>query len=158
LRLVSYDLDGKSTLALYIMLPSGRNLVYRDIEIVSPGHPRHSLSRGFKSKMTPRQEIVYRSVNQVTRRWETEHTYGAKLVENVVQAVARDVMANAMRTMQLAYIPIAFTVHDEVVTEVQTATISRGLTKVQKIMETAPNWAKGLPVAAEVFSSDFYRK
>jgi DNA polymerase len=93
--------------------------------------------------------LVFDGVNSLTKKWGTERTYGGKLVENIVQSVARDVMAEAMLAAPLP----CLSVHDEILWEMPDGT-DAGL--LQAIVERAPAWASGLPIASEVKISRRY--
>lgn len=123
---------------LNILLPSGRILSYPSAKIIDG-------------------KITYMGVNQYTRKWERLHTYGGKLVENVTQAAARDVIAHNMQAAEDAGFNLLMTVHDEIVSEVP---VESGLTSkhLSAILATNPPWAEGLPLAAEGFEDDRYRK
>jgi DNA polymerase len=129
---------------LRIVLPSGRALCY----------PSPRLDDGENGG---RAVLTYMGVNQYTRAWERLSTYGGKLVENVTQAVARDVIADAMPRAEAAGFAVVLTVHDEIVSETQDhpAWTARGLAK---IMSTNPTWADGLPLAAAGFEGKRYGK
>jgi DNA polymerase len=135
---------------LHIELPSGRLLTYYDAVVEKPGGPRDKFPGQRR-----RNFIVYRGLN-IAKQWVDEHTYGGKLVENVTQAVARDVMAEAL--LRLRYDkncrPL-LTVHDELVCEAQSGFTVDDLGCV---MEVVPLWATGLPVEAEVEWMPFYGK
>jgi DNA polymerase len=132
---------------LYIVLPSGRPLVYPAPRIVMAPPP-------WGGPDMP--QIEYSAVNQKTSRWGRERTYGGKLVENIVQAVARDLMAGAMlRAEQRGYPPV-LSVHDEVVAEVPEGFGS--VKEFEQIMCELPAWAEGCPVAAEGWRGKRYRK
>jgi DNA polymerase len=93
--------------------------------------------------------IWFWGVNQTTKRWCEQHTYGGKLVENITQSVARDIMAEATVRIYEAganMVPI-MTIHDEVVYEVQTQIAA---TLLQGLVNTVPAWAAGLPLASSL--------
>ena len=93
-----------------------------------------------------------------------EQTYGGKLVENIVQAIARDVLANAIDTISNTLVAggihahIVLHVHDEIVVEAE----AKDAERVQELLEVAfsapPGWAEGLPLKGESFISDYYKK
>jgi DNA polymerase len=86
--------------------------------------------------------------------WEFVSTYGGKLTENIVQATSRDLLAFAMLELEKAGFRIVMTVHDELVVEDS----PERLKEFEKVMSTAPAWARGLPLGVEVFHSHRYRK
>jgi DNA polymerase len=123
---------------LRIVLPSGRSLCYPS--------PRADAGK-----------ISYMGVAQGSRKWERLSTYGGKLVENVTQAVARDVMAANMPTIERAGFRIVLTVHDEIVTEAPLDPAHDHLA-LSHLLATPPAWAQGMPLAASGFQADRYRK
>jgi DNA polymerase bacteriophage-type len=123
---------------LRIKLPSGRYLCY----------PNAGLNEG---------TIVYEGVNQYTKKWETIETYGGKLVENVVQAVARDVLASGMFRAEAAGYAVCLHVHDELITETPD-TDEYSVDELSRIMSTNPGWSLGLPLAAAGFETRRYKK
>lgn len=127
--------------ALVIALPSGRELIYPS--------PRVGENRfGGES-------ITFMGLG-LNRKWGRIETYGGKLVENIVQATARDVLAHSMATLEAAGYPTVMHVHDEVITEVP---YGRGSVKeLCALMSQGPKWSKGLPLAAEGFESTYYKK
>lgn len=127
---------------LLIRLPSGRELAYVRPRIV-PGK-------------YGRDVITFEGVNQTTRKWTHDDTYGPKLVENIVQAVARDCLAVSMMRLHEAGFTIAMHVHDEVVLDVPIGTSSAEA--VATIMGQPIAWAKGLPLCADAFEADYYQK
>jgi DNA polymerase len=132
---------------LYIVLPSGRPLAYPAPRIIMAPPP-------WGGEDMP--QIEYAAVNQKTRQWNRERTYGGKLVENIVQAVARDLLADAMlRAEERGYTPI-LDVHDEVITEVPEGFGS--VKEFEALMSELPEWATGCPVAAEGWKGKRYRK
>ena len=129
---------------MLIRLPSGRHLVYRDAKLV-PG------------RFSP-ESISYMGVDQYTRQWSRQHTYGGKLVENITQAVARDIMRDATLAADRAGIPVEMLVHDEMVCEVETSRAQWALDVLLTLMRAAPAWAPGLPVDAAGWLGPRYRK
>lgn len=125
---------------LLLQLPSGRVMRYVDACI----EPQRS---------GPREgEPAIHFTDAQGRRTST---YGGKLVENVTQAIARDLLADAIVRAEAAGVCTVFHVHDEIVAEVETDVEADALVE---IMETNPAWAAGLPLAAEAETLDFYRK
>lgn len=127
--------------ALIVALPSGRPLVYQKPKI-APGN--------FGGDV-----IKYWGVDQTTRRWVQLDTYGGKLVENIVQAVARDLLAFSLLSVDKAGFKICMHVHDELVAESKSAD---ALDFLLAEMVKKPSWAEGLPLAADGFACDFYQK
>jgi DNA polymerase len=143
---------------LGLRLPSGRYLVYRDMDVEVPGGPRDRYIDGTYSAKGP--FLVYRQVNQKTGQWGDEQTYGGKLVENVTQAAARDVLARALwMTRRVGLVPV-LTVHDEIVCEFDLVKINDDGARaaLAGVMTASPRWARDLPLASDVFVSDYYRK
>ena len=127
--------------ALVITLPSGRELIYPS--------PRVGENRfGGES-------ITFMGLG-LNRKWGRIETYGGKLVENIVQATARDVLAHSMATLEAAGYPTVMHVHDEVITEVPYGHGS--VDELCALMSRGPKWSKGLPLAAEGFESTYYKK
>ena len=98
--------------------------------------------------------ISFFGTDSKTRKWCKQETYGGKLVENITQAVARDIMAESMLALEKEGYDIVLTVHDEIISEVQNGSIERFKT----IMENAPTWAKNLPITVEAYEAQRYRK
>jgi DNA polymerase len=127
---------------LLMRLPSGRYLFYRDAKIGVGTFGNEAVS--------------YMGVNQFTRRWERETTYGGKLAENATQAVARDVMAEAfLRVGAIPGVDILGTVHDEILFEFNTP---GQFGQVELLMNTPPEWAQGLPVSATGYWGERFKK
>ena len=95
-------------------------------------------------------------VNGVTRKWERIPTYGGKLTENIVQAIARDLLAYAMLNIEKAGYEIVLTVHDEIIAEMDKKKGS--VEEFEVLMERLPKWAEGLPLKAEGYSCERYQK
>lgn len=126
---------------LFITLPSGRDLVY-----VKPKLMLNKFGR---------EGLTYEGIG-TTKKWERIETYGPKIVENIVQAASRDLLAEAMLRLDKAGFDIVAHVHDEVICEVPVGESS--VEEVCKIMSVNPKWAKGLPLDADGFECDFYQK
>lgn len=128
---------------LFIRLPSGRRLAYQKPLI----EDHHSL--------IGRSKITYEGLDTQYNRTRVD-TYGGKLTENIVQAIARDCLRDAMLRLDAAGYKIAFHVHDEVVLDVP---IGEGSIKeVNEIMSQPLSWAPGLPLGADGFECTYYQK
>lgn len=126
---------------LKIALPSGRVLSYV--------RPRMTVNR-FGS-----ESVSYEGIG-TNRKWTRIESYGAKFCENIVQATARDVLAEAMLRLEKKGFDIVCHIHDEVVLEVPEGTSS--VEEVNGIMAVCPDWCEGLPLKAAGFESPFYKK
>jgi DNA polymerase len=89
-----------------------------------------------------------------TRKWCKQETYGGKLVENITQAVARDIMAESMLLLEQEGFEIVLTVHDEIISEVENGTVE----KFKEIMERPPTWGEKIPIKVEAYEATRYRK
>ena len=128
-----------------IQLPSGRKLFYVDPQIGQNkwGNP----------------SISYMGLNQTTKRWESTETYGGKLTENIVQAIARDCLAESIERLSAAGFPIVFHVHDEVVIDIKPyADNDTMLKQVCDIMRQPPVWAPDMPLDAAGWVGEFFTK
>lgn len=134
---LEHDLD-----FLTITLPSQRKLYYAKPEL--------------GANQWGRPSILYRGVNQTTKQWTQLETYGGKLVENVVQAIARDCLAVAIEHLEEAGFPVVFHVHDEVV--IDCPANKANLDKVVQLMTLPIPWAQDLPLNADGWVGDFFRK
>jgi len=143
---------------LFMRLQRGRFLAYPYPEVrtfdTPWGEPKEGLTYFSTIDPSKRGKIVDDSGNSTS--WARIKTYGGQLVENATQAVARDVLADAMPRLEAAGYPIILTVHDEIVCEPE---IGHGsVEEMEAIMCDLPAWAAGLPVAAEGFEGTRYRK
>ena len=127
---------------LTIRLPSGRKLYYANpsLGINQWGNP----------------SITYMGMDQTTKKWKRIETYGGKMVENVVQAIARDCLAEAIERLEGAGYTVVFHVHDEVVIECTPDRADLG--RVSGIMCQPLTWAPELPLGADGWIGEFYRK
>lgn len=126
---------------LFIVLPSGRKLCY-----IKPRIQQNKFGR---------DGLTYEGVGE-SKKWMRIETYGPKLVENIVQAIARDLLALAMLRLRDAGFEIVMHIHDEVVLEVPIGQSS--VEEVCRIMAVAPDWAAGLPLRADGYECEFYKK
>lgn len=125
-----------------ILLPSGRKLYYIN--------PKLGVNQWDKPS------INYMGMKQSTKRWGTVETYGGKLVENCVQAIARDCLASAIERLEAAGMPVVFHVHDEVVIDIPADRAN--LDAVVQIMRAPIPWAADLPLNADGWTGMFFRK
>ncbi|EBB0883853.1 DNA polymerase [Salmonella enterica] len=123
---------------LRIVLPSGRAVCYPGIRLVN-------------------DEIRYMGINPYSRKWQRLRTYGGRLVENVCQAAARDVLAGNMPLIEDAGYNIVLTVHDEVLTEAPD-TDDFNDKALSALLSTNPEWAPDIPLNAGGFEAYHYRK
>lgn len=125
---------------LFITLPSERQLCY------------------IKPKIEPNQfggeSVTYEGIGE-SKKWMRIESYGPKFVENIVQAISRDILAEAMMRLEEAGHKIVLHVHDEVVIESDSDT---SLEDICKCMSQQPSWICGLPLRADGFICDFYMK
>lgn len=131
------DLDN-----LYIRLPNERRLTYRNPQLIN--NRFGSLAIG------------YMGLNQTTKKWEVVETFGGKLVENIIQAIARDCLAENIIKLERLGFKIVFHVHDEVIIDCPIGVSSAE--EIAKIMGEPISWAKGLPLKAEAYECNYYKK
>lgn len=110
-----------------------------------------------KGKSADSNTISYMGMNQYSRKWERVRTYSGKLVENCIQAIARDVMAANMPAIEDAGYQIILTVHDECICEADDD-LDHDAKGLSEILATVPDWAEGLPLAAAGFEAPRYKK
>lgn len=126
---------------LFVTLPSGRKLSYIKPRMTQNRFGRESLS--------------YEGVGE-SKKWMRIETYGPKLVENIVQATARDLLAQAMLRLRNKGFEIVMHIHDEAVLEVPEDV--SGVEEICQIMSEQPDWAAGLPLRADGYECAFYKK
>ena len=131
---------------LYITLPSGRSLCYFGARLKEGKYG---------------DQIIYKGVNQTTKKWEDTETYGGKLVENIVQGIARDCLAEAMMLVdgyEMHPLQIVMHVHDEMIIDTPADCAEKVLEQVNVRMSAPIAWAPGLPLKGDGYICDFYKK
>lgn len=126
---------------LTVQLPSGRKLYY----------PRPFLKENQFGKLA----IHYYTVGQQTRKWEATSTYGGKMTENIVQAIARDCLAETLRRIDAKGLQVVFHVHDEVIID---APVETTVDEICDLMAEPIPWAPGLILKGAGFESNYYMK
>ena len=126
---------------LFITLPSGRKLSYVK--------PRMAVNK------FGRDGLTYEGISE-NKKWSRIETYGPKLVENIVQGTARDLLAEAMLRVEEKGYPIVMHCHDEIIAEMPEGTGS--VDEMCEIMAVQPKWAEGLPLRADGYQCSFYQK
>ncbi|MBR3237407.1 MAG: DNA polymerase [Oscillospiraceae bacterium] len=127
---------------LFVRLPSGRRLCYYHARIREDGW---------------KESVIYKGVNQTTKQWGETETYGGKIVENIVQATARDCLAEAMQRVTDMGYQIVMHVHDEMIVDVPVED-TEALARINKAMSDPISWAPGLPLKGDGYTCNFYRK
>lgn len=126
-------------------LPSGRHLSYHKPSI-----------RSIEKWNVKKDTLFFWGVNPTIKtKWAEQHTYGGSLTENVIQAIARDIMADAMLRVDAYGYKILFTVHDEILVEAEEPA---RLEKFSELINRLPKWAKELPLKSEAWEGKRYRK
>lgn len=138
---IKFSFDGVNFM---ICLPSGRSLFYRDPKVMIGGFGK--------------EIIMYKGVNQDTKQWGHIDTYGGKLVENIIQAISRDLLAESMQKIHSQGFEIVMHVHDEIVCEVPVKEAEEKLKIMCNIMGEKVRWASGLPLTADGYLTPFYKK
>ena len=131
---------------LLITLPSGRTICY----------PRATIGIEYGDGWRGDHEIIeYEGLNQTTKKWEKIRTYGGKLTENVVQAIARDVLGNVIIRAEESGLNIVFHIHDEIVVE---AEAGQTLADVEAIFSKQISWCRDLPLKGAGYTTPYYLK
>ncbi len=145
-RNIIFDCDGEF---MTVQLPSGRKLFYYG--------PKFKDKKIGKST-TPIRVLCYEGVVQETKQWGEIDTYGGKLTENIVQAIARDLLGSSMLQLEAAgYHPVCH-IHDECLVEVPEDNAQECYKEMAHIMETPPTWASDFPLRADGYTTPFYLK
>lgn len=129
---------------LFIELPSGRCIAY-----YKPVVKENRFGKG---------SIAYHGTDSVTKKWTVIDSYGGKWVENIVQAIARDCLAETLLAVDAAGYNIVAHVHDEIIVELDCETAEKDFEIIKNIMSTEVKWGKGLPLTADGYLTKFYKK
>lgn len=132
---------------LYCVLPSGRQLAYNEPRVKSTLMPWGKM----------RDVLSYMGIDGYTHQWRRQPTYGGMLVENIVQAISRDALAEAMTRCEAAAYPVVLSVHDETICEVPVER-KPSLEEFIGLMTERPDWARGLPIEVDAWCGQRYRK
>jgi DNA polymerase len=146
-RNLIFDCDGTY---LTIMLPSGRKLFY--------SNPHFKDKKIGRSTM-PTKVLCYDGIIQETKHWGETDTYGGKLTENIVQAIARDLIGYSMMQLEKAGYRIVAHIHDECIAEVpKDGKEQQYYDMMAALMATPPDWAMDLPLRADGYLTPYYKK
>ena len=131
---------------LVITLPSGRAICY----------PRATVGTEYDDGWRGDHDVIeYEGLNQTTKKWETQRTYGGKLTENIVQATARDILGEVMLRARRENLPIVFHVHDEIIVDAPT---DRPLSDVEALFSEPIPWCRDLPLKGAGYTTPYYLK
>ena len=131
---------------LLITLPSGRTICY----------PRATVGMEYDDGWRGDHDIIeYEGLNQTTKKWGKIRTYGGKLTENVVQAIARDILGVVILRAKEKGLPVVFHIHDEIVVE---APADRTLAEVEALFSEPIAWCRDLPLKGAGYTTPYYLK
>jgi DNA polymerase len=130
---------------LIITLPSGRPICY----------PRACIGIEEDGWREDKETIEYEGLNQTTKKWEKVRTYGGKLTENIVQAIARDILGTVILRAEKRGLDIVFHIHDEIIVE---AKQGQTLAEVEELFSRPISWCEGLPLRGAGYTTPYYLK
>jgi DNA polymerase len=136
---------GKRWGMLTITLPSGRTLCY----------PRVGIGEENDRWRECREVIEYEGLNQTTKKWEKVRTYGGKLTENIVQAIARDILGIVILRARKRNLDVVFHIHDEIIVE---ANPDQTLQSVEALFSEPITWCQDLPLKGSGYTTPYYLK
>lgn len=146
-RNLIFDCDGSY---FTIMLPSGRKLFYAN---------PHFKDKKVGRSTTPVRSLCYDGIIQETKQWGETDTYGGKLTENIVQAIARDLIGYSLMQLDRAGFRIVAHIHDECIAEVpKDGKEQMYYDTMAALMGTPPDWASDLPLRADGYLTPYYKK
>jgi DNA polymerase len=138
-----YDYNSRQD-CMTILLPSGRKLYYANPAI--------------GQNQWGKPSVVYMGMEQSAKRWGSIETYGGKLVENCIQAIARDCLACAIKRLEAAGYEIVMHVHDEIAAEADAEGAEEHLNAICRLMSQPMPWAPDLPLSAAGWTSPYFKK
>ena len=130
---------------LLITLPSGRVMCY----------PRVGLGTETDYRGGEREVIEYEGLNQTTKKWGKIRTYGGKLVENIVQAIARDILGMVLLRANKKGLNVVFHIHDEIIVEAESG---QRLEDVEALFSEPIAWCYDLPLKGAGYTTPYYLK
>jgi DNA polymerase len=151
-------IEGRNPI-LRIKLPSGRYLHYMDASMQSRKMPWQ-----VKNKETGvledvwRDAFTYYSTNQDTKQWDEVVSHGGKIFENIVQGIARDVLADKLLEIEAIGMDVVGHIHDECIAITDDDPFAPGVLEMEKIMNRSCSWAESLPLGSDGFEDEFYHK
>lgn len=159
-RAITYSITSKACIVfevrkgfLTVKLPSGRELFYP-----KPRLETKAIAKGNGDTFEV-ESITYYGMEQTTNQWTKLHTYGGKLTENIIQAISRDLLANAIFEVFKLGFNIVLHVHDEIAAEIPLdGKEDETLEVMSNAMCKAPDWAEGIPLRAAGYITPFYKK
>jgi DNA polymerase len=137
---------------LWCRLPSGRCLAYVQPRITN----QVFIDEDGNEEETDRPQVAFMGVDSTTKQWKVQRLYGGLQCENVVQAIAYDLLVEGMFRLEAANYPIVLTVHDEILCEVPEGFGS--VEEFERLMVPEAEWAEGLPVAVGAWEGPRYAK
>lgn len=146
--------NGQDYNILRIQLPSGRYLHYMNARIEEREMPWRDKQGNAVYKWT----LIYDTSDQKTKQWRETTSHGGKIFENIVQGIARDILADKLLELEEAGLPICLHVHDEGGAETPDTVWEPGLPSMIEIMSKPVLWASGLPLGADGFEGEYYHK
>jgi DNA polymerase bacteriophage-type len=140
-------------------LPSGRYLHYIDAHLAPTKMTWTQLDEDGEEVPVYKDALIYAGTNQKTKRWENNiHTHGGKLFENLVQAIARDILGVKLLDFEAADMPVIGHVHDEGICLVVDDLLSGTVEDMVEIMSKSVSWAPGLLLGADGYEEAYYHK
>lgn len=162
IKIDKLTIEGRNPI-LRIQLPSGRYLHYVDAEIMDVQKPwkvkEVDEDTGVETEVWAHgPSFTYYGKNQKTDQWDLIVSHGGKIFENIVQGIARDVLADKLLEFEAAGLPVVGHVHDEGICLTDDDPFAPGVQEMKKIMDTPVSWAQSLPLGSDGFEDYFYHK
>jgi len=152
------NIEGRQPM-MRMQLPSGRYLHYLDARLESTMMPWKGQDDDGNEIDVYRDSLIYAGTNQKTKQWDIwVSTHGGKLFENLVQGIARDILAYCLLQFEERELPVVGHVHDEGITLVEDDLLSPTVHDMVEIMSTPIDWAPGLLLGADGFEGGYYHK